>query len=259
MIDEGEEQQPDWGSPVISSASEDDSPSSPSFAPVGRPTIKKRFRSKIPDPLRLDVPRSRTSRLGSLQLPYSVRSLLLMKREQARYRSSTLTASYLLAGRQTAVVSRIDRADNLKFIEQFRYTIVASQLLSGHSIAAQNSNYLRSTKDTADIPPNVVPTSTGLLATAAGALVVAWAVSWVYSGGYAFLTKRRVAISAAVLVGLGLVSHVYIRQQWIRYLRNQTLAEVTAFVSKSQDFDGVSSAALLLIQEVELVSRGYRM
>ncbi|KAK4459620.1 Mysoin-binding motif of peroxisomes-domain-containing protein [Cladorrhinum samala] len=230
LNDEGEEQQPDWGSPVISSASEDDSPSSPSFAPVGRPTIKKRFRSKIPDPLRLDVPRSRTSRLGSLQLPYS-----------------------------TAVVSRIDRADNLKFIEQFRYTIVASQLLSGHSIAAQNSNYLRSTKDTADIPPNVVPTSTGLLATAAGALVVAWAVSWVYSGGYAFLTKRRVAISAAVLVGLGLVSHVYIRQQWIRYLRNQTLAEVTAFVSKSQDFDGVSSAALLLIQEVELVSRGYRI
>ncbi|KAK3986881.1 Vezatin [Cladorrhinum sp. PSN332] len=229
MTDEGEEKQLDWGSPTISE-SEDDSPPSPSFAPVGRPMVKKRFRSKIPDPLRLDAPRSRTSRLGSLQLPYS-----------------------------TAVVSRIDRADNLKFIEQFRYTIVASQLLAGHSITAQNSHYLRSGKDASEAPPVVVATSTGLLATAAGALVVAWAVSWVYSGGYALLTKRRIAISLAVIAGLGLVSHVYIRQQWVRYLRNQTLAEVSTFISKSQDFDGASSAAILLIQEVELVSRGYRL
>lgn len=37
------------------------------------------------------------------------------------------------------------------------------------------------------------------------------------------------------------------------------MAEITAFVAKSQDFDGASSAAVSLVQEVELVSRGYRM
>jgi len=98
-----------------------------------------------------------------------------------------------------------------------------------------------------------------LLATAAAALVVAWVVRWIYSGGYAHLTKKRVSFSALVLVAVAAISQAYIRQQWLRYLRNQALAEVATFVSKSQDFDSASSAALLLVQEVELVSRGYRM
>ncbi len=157
------------------------------------------------------------------------------------------------------MVSRIDRADNLKFIEQFRYTIVASQLLSGHSIAGQQS-YLNRQKDTSETPQNVaLPTPTGMFATAAAALVVAWAVRWVYSGGYAHLTKKRVSFSALLLVAVAAVSQAYLRQQWLRYLRNQALVEVTTFVSKSQDFDSASSAALSLVQEVELVSRGYRM
>lgn len=160
---------------------------------------------------------------------------------------------------QKAVASRIDRADNLKFIEQFRYTIVASQLLAGHSITG-NYNYFNRNRDTSDVPQNVVvPTSTGILITATGALVVACVIRWVYMGGYAQLTKGKIAFTTVVLVGFGLVAHFYIRQQWIRYLRNQALAEVSAFVAKSQDFDGVSSAALSLIQEVELVSRGYRL
>jgi hypothetical protein len=160
---------------------------------------------------------------------------------------------------QKAVVSRIDRADNLKFIEQFRYTIVASQLLNGHSIAGQQSYHNRQ-KDIPETSQNVaLPTSTGLLVTAAAALVVAWAARWVYSGGYAHLTKKRVSFSALVLVAVAAVSQAYLRQQWLRYLRNQALVEVTCFVSKSQDFDSASSAALSLVQEVELVSRGYRL
>ncbi|KAK4659518.1 hypothetical protein QC762_110940 [Podospora pseudocomata] len=228
ITDQGDKQL-DWSTPEVSEH-DVSPPSSPSFAPVGRPTIKKRFRSKIPDPLRLDVPRNRTSRLGSLHLSYS-----------------------------KAVASRIDRADNLKFIEQFRYTIVASQLLAGHSITG-NYNYFNRNRDASDVPQTVVvPTSTGILITATGALVVACVIRWVYMGGYVQLTKGKIAFTTVVLVGFGLVAHFYIRQQWIRYLRNQALAEVSAFVAKSQDFDGVSSAALSLIQEVELVSRGYRL
>lgn len=70
ITDQGDKQL-DWSTPEVSEH-DVSPPSSPSFAPVGRPTIKKRFRSKIPDPLRLDVPRNRTSRLGSLHLSYSV-------------------------------------------------------------------------------------------------------------------------------------------------------------------------------------------
>jgi hypothetical protein len=105
----------------------------------------------------------------------------------------------------------------------------------------------------------MVPTSTGLLVTATAALVVAFVARWVYTGGYAHLTKKRVTFSAVILVAVASVSHVYIRQQWLRYLKNQALTEAAIFVSKSQDFDSASSATLSLIQEVELVSRGYRM
>ncbi|KAL2022766.1 hypothetical protein VTK56DRAFT_4582 [Thermocarpiscus australiensis] len=224
---EGEEQQA-YAELSIPDIHDESPPSSPSFAPVGRPMVRKRFRTKLPNPLPLDLPR--INRLSSLRNSYS-----------------------------DAVASRIDRADNHKFIEQFRYTIVASQLLSGHSMTGQHNGYSRP-KDAPLTPENVaVPTSTGLLATAAAALAVAWVVRWLYTGGYAHLTKKRVAFTAAILIAVACVSHAYIRQQWLRYLRNQALNEVTTFVSRSQDFDSASSAALLLIQEVELVSRGYRL
>ncbi|KAK3694721.1 Mysoin-binding motif of peroxisomes-domain-containing protein [Podospora appendiculata] len=229
MADQGDEQHEAWVTPLASDHNDESPPPSPSFAPVGRPIVKKRFRSNIPGPLRLDI-HPRMKRLSSLHDSYSL-----------------------------AVVSRIDRADNLKFIEQFRYAIVGSQLLSGHSIAGQNQYYGQLRESSPNTNDAVVPTSTGLLATAAGALTMAWILSWVYYGGYSNLTRKRVVFGAVVLIGAGLLAHVYIRQQWLRYLRDQALAEVTTFVSRSQDFDSASAAALSLIQEVELVSRGYRI
>jgi hypothetical protein len=132
--------------------------------------------------------------------------------------------------------------------------------LNGHSIGA-HQNFHNRPKETPDttVQNAAVPTTTGVLATAAAALVVAWMVRWVYSGGYENLAKKRVAFSGVVLAAVVVVAQVYVRQQWLRYLRNQALAEVITFTSKSQDFDSASSAALSLIQEVELVSRGYRM
>ncbi|KAK5663427.1 hypothetical protein OQA88_3856 [Cercophora sp. LCS_1] len=217
MSDQGAEkqqqqQQENWApTPPASEKHDESPPQSPVFAPVGRPMVKKRFRTKIPDPLRLDIPR--VGRLSSL--------------------SNSLPS---------AVASSIDRADNHKFIEQFRYTIVASQLLSGHSSTGQ--------------PQYGRPRGEG---SEAGALLVAWIISWVYYGGYSHLTKKRVVVAVLILVAGGLGSHVYIRHQWLRSLREQAVAEVTRFVAKSQDFDGASSAALVLIQEVELVSRGYKL
>ena len=253
MADEGEEAQQAWATPSGSDDHDESPPSSPSFAPVGRPMVRKRFRNKLPDQLPLDVPRM--DRLSSLRHSYSVRCL--NGALAPRFGCPRLTI-WCFAYLQKAVASRIDRADNHKFIEQFRYTIVASQLLSGHSITGQHP-YSSQQKDTPESQDVAAPTSTGLLVTAAAALVVAWVVRWVYTGGYVHLTKKRVGFTAIMLVAVASVSHVYIRQQWLRYLKNQALAEVKSFVAKSQDFDSASSAALSLIQEVELVSRGYRM
>ncbi|KAH8891040.1 hypothetical protein GQ53DRAFT_649844 [Thozetella sp. PMI_491] len=229
--DEGEDQYATWAEPAsLESRSDPDAPadesapSSPQFAPVGRPTVKKRFRGKTPHPLRLDIPGARHLRSYS-----------------------------------KAVVTRIDRADNAKFLEQFRYTIVASQLLSGHSILGPQHPHDR--VEAADAPAGNggIPTSSGLVASAVAAITVAWIINWVYSGGYAHLTKKRVLFTVVFTAVAALVGHAYIRQQWLRYLREQALAEVTTFVSRTQDMDSASSAAIALIQEVELVSRGYRI
>jgi CHASE3 domain sensor protein len=66
-------------------------------------------------------------------------------------------------------------------------------------------------------------------------------------------------IVLALLVGFAVISYAYMRRQWLQYLRQQSLAEVSEFVTKAQEFDTVVAGALTLVQEVELVSRGYRM
>jgi len=67
------------------------------------------------------------------------------------------------------------------------------------------------------------------------------------------------AVFLAVVVVLAVISYAYVRRQWLRYLRQQTLAEASEFIAKTQEFDTVAAGALTLVQEVELVSRGYRM
>lgn len=249
MADEGDEEHDHWGTaaePELGSAHNESPPSSPNFAPVGRPLVKKRFRTQRPDSLRLDT--SPSGRISSLHNRYSV---------CARH-DSGVEMPLANVWVQKAVASTIDRADNTKFLEQFRYTIVASQLLNGQSILGQQ-HLLHHQSEAPPVAPMNNPTTTGLILTASGALILAWLVSWVYSGGYSHLTKKRVLVAVVLLVVAGVLSHAYVKQQWLRYLREQAVTEVSALVSKSQDFDSASSAAAALIQEVELVSRGYRM
>lgn len=95
--------------------------------------------------------------------------------------------------------------------------------------------------------------------TASFAFALAWLIHWTRGGITTAAGKGRMVICLALLVGLSVVSYAYMRKQWLQYLRQQSLAEVSEFVHKAQDFDTVATGALTLVQEVELVSRGYRM
>ncbi len=66
-------------------------------------------------------------------------------------------------------------------------------------------------------------------------------------------------VFVVVLIGSVFVGYAYVCRQWLRYLRQQTLTEISEFVAKAHDFDTAAAGALTLVQEVELVSRGYRM
>lgn len=62
-----------------------------------------------------------------------------------------------------------------------------------------------------------------------------------------------------LVILLAVLGYAYVRRQWLQYLRHQALKEASDLVPKSQALDVAISATITLVQEVELVSRGYRM
>lgn len=157
------------------------------------------------------------------------------------------------------VAASIDRADNARFLEKFRYTIVASQLLSGHSILGPH----HPPPDPADASSGSAggPTysAEGILASVLGALALAVILSWILGSAPTYITRKRFVFLLVLIAAGAVLGQVYMRRQWLRYRREQSLSEVASFVTVSHEFDSATGAALALIQEVELVSRGYRM
>ncbi|KAG9250023.1 Mysoin-binding motif of peroxisomes-domain-containing protein [Emericellopsis atlantica] len=241
--DAGSGDESEWGAAVQQHDDDDDvdghdqssvmstSPSpSPRFAPTGRPHIRGGPKKSAALP-RLDIRplgRGGTAQ-GGLKRNYS-----------------------------TAMAASIDRADNAKFLEKFRYVIVASQLLSGHSIPGPSQGPLDPGEGMAGSDGPTFSTE-GMAASVLGALAVATVLSWVLGKGTTRVTKKRLVFLVALAAAGVLVGQVYMKRQWLRYRREQSLAEVAAFVAASQELDGVVGSALSLIQDVGLVSRGYRI
>ncbi|KAH6675507.1 Mysoin-binding motif of peroxisomes-domain-containing protein [Halenospora varia] len=201
-----------------------------SFAPRGRPIQRSKLRNKIPPPLRISIPQNKT--VAIIQNTCS-----------------------------KAVNSRLGRADNARFLERFRYIIVASQLLNAHSYLGQStqgkSNHAPvPSLETSQIGP---VTPAGAVLTASFAFTLAWLLHWTRGERNSSISKGRIVIFFTILGLLVVVTYTYLRRQWLQYLRQQILAEVSTFVMKAQDFDAAASSSMSLIQEVELVSRGYRI
>lgn len=159
-------------------------------------------------------------------------------------------------GMQSVVASQIDQADTSKFLEKFRYTIVASQLLNGHAGFGQSAFPKGTNADGGD---DTIPPDPAVLASVAGAVLIAFLAAWLAAGGYESLTRRRLIFLAFVLAAATLLAPMYFKRQWLKFRMNQVLSETSTFVSMSQDLDSATNAAVSLIQEVQLVSNGYRM
>jgi hypothetical protein len=138
---------------------------------------------------------------------------------------------------------------------------VASQLLNTHSFVGQinRGQSLDASIPVPDAPQLGNITLAGVAVTASFAFALAWLIHWTRGGDNSTAGKGRVVIFLVLLVVFSVISYAYMRKQWLQYLRQQSLVEVSEFVSKAQDFDTVVAGALTLVQEVELVSRGYRM
>jgi hypothetical protein len=160
-----------------------------------------------------------------------------------------------------ALNSRLGQADNTKFLERFRYIIVASQLLNSHQYHGQGSYGKSQPRWSEDAPIASLKTFSpaGAVVTASVAFGVTWMIRWGSAGSDWISIALRCIVITALLVATAIISQAYLRRKWLNYLRQQNIAEATKLVGQSQDLDSTVTAALSLVQEVELVSRGYRL
>lgn len=98
----------------------------------------------------------------------------------------------------------------------------------------------------------------GAAATAVVAFALVYLIHWTRTGRNG-LSKSRVALVLLVFVVAAFVGYAYVRRQWLKFLRRNAVTEVTSLTANWQAFEVSASSALSLIQEVELVSKGYRL
>ncbi|KAL3463355.1 Mysoin-binding motif of peroxisomes-domain-containing protein [Aspergillus heterothallicus] len=201
------------------------------FAPRGYSKFQTRIRNKLPKPLNLKASRQ-TAALGRI---YEVCA--------------------------SALNSRIGRSDNERFLEQFGYVIVASQLLNEHSAPSYTSAAdILSNANTTDLPS--ITTTVGLqgvFVTASTSFSIAWLLSWSRLRTGTGFSTRKVGVLLVILPVIGVLFYAFARRQWLKYLRHQAVDAAVLLIGNAQGFDSAASTSVVFIQEVELVSRGYRI
>ncbi|KAI9794198.1 MAG: hypothetical protein M1816_006123 [Peltula sp. TS41687] len=208
-------------------------PPSPNFAPRGLSDWNTRIREKI---------------------PYSWR-MRISQHDLVSWSGNTWTRS---------VKAKLRQAENARFLEQFRYVIVASQLLDAHvNFFRYRSLDSIQQRISGGHPGSLVSNSpfsiTGALATGFGAFSFVWMLYWARGGRHPHLRTSRILLTFFfVLVG-SLIFYSFLRRQWLLFLRRQAVDTAAQFVAQAQEFDAVTSVALSIVQDVELVSRGYRL
>ncbi|KAJ9495839.1 hypothetical protein H2202_008633 [Exophiala xenobiotica] len=159
----------------------------------------------------------------------------------------------LRAFRQTA--ASVTDVANEKFLERFRYTIVASQLLQ------DDPKPWRHLQDDEQAFQTNAFSTRGALMTAGFSFSIAWFLH--------FLRRRHETQQALglyeiciymLLVSGGFILLVYFaRRQYLESIRRSAGSTLGRVIAESHNLDTVTTAGLRFIQEVEVVSRGYEI
>ena len=165
---------------------------------------------------------------------------------------------------QHALYNRFGRTEDALFLEKFRYIIVASQLLNEYSNPAtyKRQKFPQPATDDSSLwksQQNLAASPQGLIITSIAAFSCAWSIRWLYSRGVTSCSRWIIISVTMTLTILTVVLYYCFRRQWLQYLRTQAMEAASLLTNSSQDLDSAASAGITLIQEVELVSRGYNM
>lgn len=147
-------------------------------------------------------------------------------------------------------------------MEQFGYVIVASQLLNDPttpSYSATSGTFPDANRqEIAHISGVASFDLRGAVVTAAASFVIVLVLHWARSRQVPWDIPSGLTL-VILLTSVCVSFYSFARRQWMRYLRRHAVAAARVLVNNSQSFDSVVSASVIYTQEVELVSRGYRM
>lgn len=162
-----------------------------------------------------------------------------------------------------ALDSKLGWVENGRFLEQFRYTIIASQLLNDiynpgiykrpTPLEKPEADYLAIEEDA-----QVAALSwTGLFLTASAAFILVWSIHWTRNAAQSTPSIWSLVLTPVVAFTIFSILYVYFRRQWLHWIRRQAVESASTLVASAQNLDAAVSAAINLVQEVELVYRGY--
>ena len=160
---------------------------------------------------------------------------------------------------QAFVNITLDSEDNEHFLEHFRYQIIASQLLSDSA-----GSVVAPTQPSEHSPirsplPEVAATTTGACVAATSAFIFVWIVHSMRHDGSAKQWGWRSAFAVCLTLTLTICIWGYATRSSILHLSRSVIDATSTLTTNLQSLNSTSHSLLSLVQEVELVSRGYRM
>ncbi len=142
--------------------------------------------------------------------------------------------------------------------------MIASQLLNDFRNPSASSRRIVSSAVINDNPSPIgeqtVPFNLfGLCLTAVISFALAWSIKLLGTIGWTSSSWWRIG-PTIFLVPLALfVLYTYVRQQRLQNMRRQAVVSASSYAESAHAVDAAALAAITLIQEVEVVSRGYKL
>ena len=104
-----------------------------------------------------------------------------------------------------------------------------------------------------------VATGHGVFVTLLAAFTFAGLCRWLSYSVSSRWNKSSKAFITCLAASAVFVVYVYVRRQWLHYLRLRVIENANAFITGAQNFEAVAAAGITAVQDVEIVSRGYNV
>lgn len=154
---------------------------------------------------------------------------------------------------------RVSTSENERFLDQFRYSIIASHLLVQEAKPSSATNLSHQLRDeqTWRHCTNYPFSVHGAAFITTISFLTAWLFHWVTVRSAILPWNIGIIVGLMVIAAIGI--YAYARKKALQRSRQRAVNGLTDLITRSHALDSAARSALNLIQEIEIVSRGYEM